>query len=421
MEILTEKKKQEEENDLLPRDHSQSHLLKRRWPLLVLLILVMSALGAGYWWVFLRGRVTTDDAYIHADVASISSRVPGTVLHVRVDNDQRVEKGDVLVELDPQDYQIAVALKEANLARMEADIQAADVTISLVDSQTQARIQTAQAALGKARDQKEAKYHQIKELEKNRIASRVVLTEASKDYKRVQSLYRQKAISQKAMDEAETVLKKAEANLKAQDSSIRAVEADLKASQKDIDAARTQLELAQKDRIKLEVQRHQFASLKAQRNGARGQLEQAKLLLSYCTIKAPIPGYVAQKDIQVGNRIQPGQPFMAVVPLHEVYVEANFKETQLANVAIGQPATIKADTYPGYTFYGQVVSIRAGTGSAFSLLPPENATGNWIKVVRRIPVRIQLHRPLPSQYPLRIGQSLKVTIDTRKYQRQPAG
>jgi membrane fusion protein (multidrug efflux system) len=419
MNELTEKTKQEEENGSLRREHSRSHLLRRRWPWLVLLVLVMSCLGLGYWWVFLQGRVTTDDAYIHADVASISSRVPGTVLQVRADNDQRVEKGDVLVELDPQDYQISAAQEEANLAGIEADIRGAEVTISLVDSQTQAQIQTARAALEKARDQEEAKYHQIKELEKNRLAARAELTEAEKDYKRLQRLYSHKAISEQALDEAETVLKKAEANLKAQDASIRAIEAALKATQQDIDEARTQLELAQKDRVKLEVEKHRLASLKAQRDEARGKVDQARLQVAYCTIKAPISGYVAQKDIQVGNRIQPGQPFMAVVPLNEVYVEANFKETQLANVEIGQPATIKADTYPGYTFPGRVVSIRAGTGAAFSLLPPENATGNWIKIVRRIPVRIDLKRPLPSQYPLRIGLSLKVTIDTRKHETQP--
>jgi membrane fusion protein (multidrug efflux system) len=419
MDALNEKTEQEEENGSPRGKHPRSHLLSHRWPWLVLLILVMSALGGGYWWFFLHGRVTTDDAYIHADVASISSRVPGTVLSVQVDDNQRVETGDVLVELDPKDYQISVALAEAHVARIEADIKAAEVTISLVDSQTQAQIQTARAALEKARDQEKEKYHQMKEVEKNRLAARAELTEAENNYRRVHRLYGHKAISEQAQDEAETVLKKAEANLKALDASIRAVKASLKATHQDIDEAWTQFQLAQKDRIKLEAERHQLASLKAQRDGARVQLDQAKLQLSYCTIKAPLSGWVAQKDIQVGNRIQPGQPFMAVVPLEEVYVEANFKETQLANVEMGQPATIKADTYPDYNFHGRVVSIQAGTGAAFSLLPPENATGNWIKIVRRIPVRLHLDRPLPSQYPLRIGLSLKVTIDTRKHKTQP--
>ncbi len=128
-------------------------------------------------------------------------------------------------------------------------------------------------------------------------------------------------------------------------------------------------------------------------------------------IAGPIEGYIAQKNIQVGDRVQPGQAMMAVVPLSTVYVEANFKETQLTNVRIGQPASVLADIYPGYTYKGKVAGIRAGTGAAFSLIPPENATGNWIKIVQRIPVRIELDQPPPPDHPLRVGASLDVTIN----------
>ena len=141
------------------------------------------------------------------------------------------------------------------------------------------------------------------------------------------------------------------------------------------------------------------------------ELEAARLNLSYCVISAPIEGYIAQKSIQVGDRVQPGQALMAVVPLGRIYVEANFKETQLTNVRIGQPASISADIYPGYEYKGKVTGIRAGTGAAFSLIPPENATGNWIKVVQRIPVRIELDQPPPPDHPLRVGASLDVSID----------
>ena len=419
MDTLPENKKQEEEKESIRREKPRTHSLRRRWPWLGLIILVIAALVGGYWWGFLHGRVTTEDAYIHADVASIGSRVPGSVSRVLVHNDQRVEKGDVLVELDPADYQISVDLAEAGLARIEADIQAAEANISLVDSQTQAQIQSAQEDLEKAGDQEQSKFQQMKELEKNRLAARAELKEAEINYERIKRLYTNKATSKQALDEAETLRKKDEANLKALDAGIQATDASLKASRKDIDEARIRLELAQKDRIKLEVERHRLTSLKAQRDEMRGQLDQAKLQLSYCTIKAPISGVVAQKDIQVGDRIKTGQPFMALVPLNDVYVEANFKETQLTDVEVGQPAIIKADIYPDYTFRGRVESIGAGTGAAFSLLPPENATGNWIKVVRRVPVRVQLERPLSSQYPLRVGLSLKVTIDTRKHDRQP--
>jgi membrane fusion protein (multidrug efflux system) len=163
----------------------------------------------------------------------------------------------------------------------------------------------------------------------------------------------------------------------------------------------------------VEAQTYSLAALKGQMEEAKAALETARLNLSYCTIVAPIGGYIAQKNVQVGDRVQPGQPLMAVVPLQEAYIEANFKETQLEHIRIGQPVTIEADTYPGYTYRGKVVGIRAGTGAAFSLLPPENATGNWIKVVQRVPVKIVLDNPQPPQYPLRVGASLLVTVNTR--------
>jgi membrane fusion protein (multidrug efflux system) len=145
-------------------------------------------------------------------------------------------------------------------------------------------------------------------------------------------------------------------------------------------------------------------------------LREAELNLSYCTLVAPIEGIVSKKAIEIGQRVQPGQPLMAVVPLHHVYIEANYKETQLTDVRVGQPAEIRADIYPDYVYRGKVDSLSAGTGAAFSLLPPENATGNWVKVVQRLPVKITLAEPPPADKPLRIGLSVEVTINTSDHQ-----
>jgi membrane fusion protein (multidrug efflux system) len=180
-----------------------------------------------------------------------------------------------------------------------------------------------------------------------------------------------------------------------------------------VEQAQAQLQASLSQRKQVEVLAHKLAALQGERQEAEAKLQAAQLNLSYCTIPAPIAGYLAQKNVQVGDRVQTGQPLMAVVPLREVYVEANLKETQLKNVRLGQPVTIKADVYPAYTYYGKVDGIRAGTGASFSLLPPENATGNWIKVVQRVPVKISLDEPPPAEYPLRIGFSLQVTISTR--------
>jgi membrane fusion protein, multidrug efflux system len=144
---------------------------------------------------------------------------------------------------------------------------------------------------------------------------------------------------------------------------------------------------------------------------AEATLREAELNLSYCTLVAPIEGIVSRKSVEVGQRIQPGQPLMAVVPLHHVYIEANYKETQLTDVRVGQPAEIRADIYPDHVYRGKVDSLSAGTGAAFSLLPPENATGNWVKVVQRLPVKITLAEPPPADKPLRIGLSVEVTIN----------
>jgi membrane fusion protein (multidrug efflux system) len=173
------------------------------------------------------------------------------------------------------------------------------------------------------------------------------------------------------------------------------------------------LKSVQAERQQVEVMKEKLAALYGQQKEAQSQLKAAQLDLSYTTVTAPISGYIAQKSIQVGDSVKKAQPLMAVVPLHEVYVEANFKESQLKNVRLGQPAIIEADTYPGYIYHGKVSGIRAGTGAAFALLPPENATGNWIKVVQRVPVKINLTEPPPSDRPLRVGLSLLVTISTR--------
>ncbi|MDY0042088.1 MAG: HlyD family secretion protein, partial [Desulforhabdus sp.] len=183
----------------------------------------------------------------------------------------------------------------------------------------------------------------------------------------------------------------------------------------EIERARAQLESALADRLQVDVEENKLAALQAKRAEMQAELRLAELNLSYCTIKAPIAGYIAQKRIQVGDRVQQGGALLAVVPLQEVYIEANFKETELENVRLGQTAEARADLYPDYTYRGKVVGIRAGTGAAFSLLPPENATGNWIKVVQRIPVKIKLDAPPPPDYPLRVGLSLEVTISTANH------
>ncbi len=378
--------------------------------LAVIVILVLVA--AAYWWLFKRNIVNTDNAYAKADSAQVSTRIFGTVIRVLVDNDFPVEVGQPLLELDPADYRVAVAKAQAVLAEDEADIQALDVGVSQVDSQTSAQVQAAEASLKAAQDKEREARHKLAELDSRRMAVLADLAQNRRDVQRFENLYNQGAGTGRQQEQARTQMKRTQAEQGATDAQIAATKASLAAITQDVDRAKAQLRSAKSQRDNVEVQKHKLESLKARLQKDKAELEAAKLNLSYCTIHAPISGYIAQKSTQVGDRVQPGQAMMAVVPLQEIYVEANFKETQLKNVRIGQPATIRADIYPNHTYQGRVVGIRAGTGAAFSLLPPENATGNWIKVVQRVPVKVVLDALPPPEFPLRVGLSLEVSLNT---------
>jgi membrane fusion protein (multidrug efflux system) len=340
--------------------------------------------------------------------------VPGTVTRVLVENDSPVEAGQVLVELDPTDYKVAVEKARAVLAEDEAQVQGAEVAVAQIDQQTAAQVQAAQASLQAARDSEIEARHRVDELENRQLAAAADLRLTMRDFERFESLYKQGAAPERQHDQARTAFNKAKAQSGATDAQRAAARAALAAATEAVGRAGAQLDAAQSERYNVEIQRYRLASLKGKRDKSGAELEAAGLNLSYCAIPAPIAGVIAQKSIQIGDRIQPGQPLMAVVPLQKVYVEANFKETQLTNVRLGQPATICADVYPRYSYQGRVIGVRAGTGAAFSLLPPENATGNWIKVVQRVPVKIQFEAPIPPDHPLVVGMSLEVTIDTRE-------
>ena len=374
--------------------------------------LLGAVLVLAYWWVFVRDRVSTENAYVKADSAMVSSRVPGTIVALKVDNDDFVEQGAVLIQLDPRDYQAELDKKQAALERTEADIRVVEVTIELTESHTKAQVDVADAALKAAQSRETEAQHRLEELQKSRGGVAADFNQAKTDLERYSNLLKTGAGSQQQQDKSSTAFKKAKSQLEALDAQISAAQAALAAILQDIGRARAQLESAQADRLQIQVEKNKLASLKAKRAEMEADLKLAQLNLSYTTIQAPIAGYIAQKRVQLGDRVQPGAALLAIVPLHDIYVEANFKETQLANVRLGQPVEIRADIYPDHVYRGRVAGIRAGTGAAFSLLPPENATGNWIKVVQRVPVKIKLDEPYSAEYPLRVGLSLDVIIST---------
>lgn len=402
---------EEQTESYVKRVNNRERMKRLLW--VVAVFISVAVLAGAYWFFTLLFRESTDNAYVVADSARISSRVPGTVLQVMVENDVPVERGQILLVLDYRDYQAVVDQTKGALAKIEGEIQAIKTSTSLTDTQTEAHLQEAKAKLQEARDNKDERLHRLKELQERWVAANADLEKARRDSKRFDNLFNTGVIAEEQRDTAHTNLVKAKALVEATNAEIAAVRASLQAVEQEVEQAQAQLQATLSQRKQVEVLTHKLAALQGERQEAEGKLQAAQLNLSYCTIPAPISGYIAQKNVQVGDRVQTGQPLMAVVPLREVYVEANLKETQLKNVRLGQPVTIKADVYPAYTYYGKVDGIRAGTGASFSLLPPENATGNWIKVVQRVPVKISLDEPPPAEYPLRIGFSLHVTISTR--------
>lgn len=394
-----------------PKNNMRNHLKKLK--LVGLGMVVVATAIALYWLLVLRYRVTTDDAYVHADSAQISSRVDGTVIEVMVDNDFPVERGQVLLQLDPRDFEVAVEQAQGILARTQAEARAMEISVSVTDIQTTAQLSKAEAEYQGAQDRKNEALHRLQQLRKQREGAYAEMTQTQRDYKRFETLFQSNVVPEERRDQANTAMVKARATVEATDAQIKALQASLQAIQQEVQQAQAQLKSVQAERQQVEVMKEKLAALYGQQQEAQSRLKAAQLDLSYTTVSAPISGYIAQKSIQLGDSVKKAQPLMAVVPLHDVYVEANFKEDQLKNVRLGQPAIIEADIYPGYVYHGKVSGIRAGTGAAFALLPPENATGNWIKVVQRVPVKINLTEPPPPDRPLRVGLSLYVTISTR--------
>jgi membrane fusion protein (multidrug efflux system) len=320
----------------------------------LVLVIVLVAIGWTLWYIF-EGRwyADTDDAYVKGNVVQITPQVPGTVVSIGAEDGDLVHAGQVLVKLDPSDAEVNLQMAKANLARTVRQVRGLF-----------SNVQSAQADL------------------KTR---RIALSKARADYERRKNLASSGAISAEELAHARDAL----------------------------DAAKSALSSAQQQyhRSKVLVDDTVIAShpdVKA----AAAKVRAAYLADVRTTLVAPVDGYIAKRTVQVGQQVQPGLPLMAVVPLHQVWVNANFKETQLGDMRIGQKVTMVSDLYGSdVTFHGRVASLGIGTGSAFSLLPAQNATGNWIKIVQRVPVRITLDPHDIDKHPLRIGLSMSASVN----------
>ena len=320
----------------------------------VILVVGLIAYGA-YWLLYLSHYESTDDAYVSGDVVAITSLENATVLAVHVDSTQTVRRGQLLVDLDPARANIEMANARAELARTVRDVKS---TFSRADE------------------------------------LRALIRQREAEAQRAESSYKRRAD----------------------------LGADGAVAREDIDNARDE---AAELRAQVAVAREQLNATLAMLGGtnvadnpmvlaAAGKVRQAALFLAHMRIIAPVDGTVAQRTVQVGQHVRQGEPLMAVVPLSEVWVDANFKEVQLTDMRVGQPVELEADIYGGdVTYHGKVAGFSAGSGSAFALLPPQNASGNWIKIVQRVPVRILLDPEEVKKHPLRIGLSMQATVDIK--------
>lgn len=334
----------------------KSNRLRRILFVIVAVALLAAIYPAINYYHYFTTHVSTDDAYVDGTIGLVASRIQGTVTKVYVEDNWRVKAGDPLVQLDPTDYRVQVAEARAQLDRARQTV-----------NQLYAQVEAAQSGLKLAQSQ---------------------LTQARIDYNRAKALRKRGVVSSEYYDQATTALRVALATQSLAKHQMMQAQAALGSDS--VDHSRYDRPIV---------------------NQARAALQLAKLRLSYTTIRAPFDGIVTRKNVHIGHRVEVGQPLMALVPVHGLYITANYKETQLTDVRVGQPATIVADIYPDHVYHGHVDSISMGTGAAFALLPPENATGNWVKVVQRVPVKIVLNNPEPKDKPLRMGLSVEVAID----------
>ncbi|SNS28622.1 membrane fusion protein, multidrug efflux system [Noviherbaspirillum humi] len=346
-------------NDTAARPQKRKKVL-----LTIATIFVLAALLYGlYWFLFARYVEETENAYVQGNVVQVTPQVAGTVTRIHADDTNTVKAGQPLVSFDSADADVAVAQAEAQLAQTVREVR----TLFASQAQSGATLAMRQAELAKARD----------------------------------DLARRKALAGSGAVSAEE---------------IRHAEAAVTAAQAAVNAASEQLASGRALTEGTSVQNHP----NVQRAAAR--LQEAMLAQSRNTLYAPVSGEVAKRSVQVGQRVNPGTPVMAIIPLDQVWVDANFKESQLRDMRIGQPVTLTSDVYGGKVeYHGHIVGMAAGTGSAFALLPAQNATGNWIKVVQRIPVRIAIDDKDLKEHPLRVGLSMHAEVDLHDKRGRPVG
>ena len=383
-----------------PEQPERESLFKRhpRAKLVVAAVAILLLLGGLLYWLHARVRENTDDAQIEGNIAPVASRVAGSVIAVNIDDNQVVKAGDVLVQLDPKDYQVAVDRARAELADALASARGARTGVPVSSATSTSQLRVARAGIVAAQREVDAAQAQLQEATAN-------YNKVAADLKRFEQLVKRDEISQQQYDAAVA----AEA---AQRATVDAAKAAIETAHSHVEQAQAQFNAAATAPEQISIQRFRASSADANVQTKQAALAQAELNLSYTTIRAAVSGVVTKKSVQLGQQVQAGQPLLAITPLDDIWVVANFKENQLKNMRIGQQATIHVDAY-GRDYRGHVDSFGGTTAARTSLLPPENATGNYVKVVQRVPVKLVFDKGQDPEHLLRPGMSVVPTVVTK--------
>jgi membrane fusion protein, multidrug efflux system len=384
-------------------------------PILLVLLVV-----AGYFlWRYFSSYESTDDAEVDGHLNAISARITGQVSEVLVEEEQIVKAGDVLVRIDPRDYQVAVDRAEADLADAEATLASSRTDVPITTTNTSSTLTSARSARADAVAGLTAAQRQLKAAQARQETSEAQVAEAEADYKkaaddtaRYKLLVAKDEISRQIYDQSDQTTAAAKATVSARTAAVNEARQNVSVAEAAIEQA--QAKIAQADAAiqaaltapqQVAVSQAKARSSAAKVAQQKAALDQARLNLSYCTITAPVAGIVDKKTVEVGHNVSPGQQLLIVVPLDDIWVTANFKETQLRRMKPGQKVRFSVDAYSG-EYTGHVTGVGGASGSRLSLLPPENATGNYVKVVQRIPVRVDLDPGENRDHRLRVGMSV---------------
>ena len=396
----------------------------------------------GYAWYSAITYVSTDDAYVDGTISPVSAKVAGHIVELMVQDNQVVRKGELLMRVDPRDFKAKRAQARAAVATAEATLRAARSEVPLTREGTQAQIEQARASLQVAmvgvksaesaveesRARLEARRSATEAMRADVAGAQSTYRQAGRELERVKSLLKNDLVARRDYDQAEAAYETAGSTVEAlqrrmtqSEREIQQVEAELGNRVHAVDQARQRVVEARAMLALAESQIHQVSIKDAEASRAEAKLREvqadlafADLQIEHTEVRAALDGTVSKRNVELGQVVQMGQPLLAIVPLQDVWVVANFKETQLGRLRPGMKASVEVDGYPDKSYTGTIESMSAGTGARFSLLPPENATGNWVKVVQRVPVRIHLDgKGISNPHTLRAGMSVVVTVRVR--------